>query len=39
MFEDLFDTQEEITTGVKEGQVLGAWDRLPRTCADALPLP
>lgn len=39
MFEDLFDTQEEIATGVTEGQVLSAWDRLPRTCADSMPLP
>jgi len=35
----LFDTQEEIATGVKEGQVQSAWDRLPRSCADVLPLP
>lgn len=35
----MFDTQEEIATGVKEGQVQSALDRLPRTCADTLPMP
>ena len=33
MFNDLFDTEEEILTGVKEGQVQSSWDRLPRNCA------
>jgi uncharacterized UBP type Zn finger protein len=39
MFEDLFDTEEELLSGVKEGQVQSSWDRLPRNCADELPLP
>ncbi len=39
MFDDMFDTPEEILTGVKEGAIQSSWDRLPRNCADLLPMP
>ena len=39
MLGDLFATEEEILTGVSEGQVQSNWDRLPRNCADALKKP
>ena len=39
MLGDLFATEEEILTGVSEGQVQSSWDRLPRNCADALKKP
>jgi hypothetical protein len=38
MFDDMFDTAEDLLAG--EGtQVLSTWERLPRNCADKLPLP
>ncbi len=35
----MFDTAEEILSGVKEGAIQSSWDRLPRNCADLLPFP
>lgn len=39
MLGDLFDTEEEIITGQKEGALLSSYNRLPRDCAHELPLP
>jgi len=39
MFDDMFDTAEELLSGQKEGNVQSFWERLPRNCADGLPMP
>jgi len=39
MFDDMFDTPDELLSGQKEGQLQSFWERLPRNCADGLPLP
>ncbi len=39
MFDDMFDTQEELLSGQKEGNVLSTWERQPRNCAFNLNMP
>ena len=39
MFDDMFDTEEDLLSGQKEGQVLSSWDRQPRNCAHNLRMP
>ena len=39
MLGDMFDTEEELITGQKEGALLNTYDRRPRNCACDLPLP
>jgi hypothetical protein len=39
MLGDMFLTEEELLSGEGGGQVLTSWERLPRNCADKLPLP
>ncbi len=39
MFDDMFDTQEELLSGQKEGNVLSNWERQPRNCAFNLTMP
>lgn len=39
MLGDMFDTEEELLTGQKEGALLNAYGKLPRDCAHELPMP
>lgn len=39
MFGDIFMTNEELLEGEGGGQLLTNWERLPRNCADKIPLP
>lgn len=39
MFDDMFDTEEDLLSGHKEGHVQSSWDRQPRNCAHSLNMP
>jgi uncharacterized UBP type Zn finger protein len=39
MFGDIFATEEELLSGEAGGQIQNSWERLPRNCADKLPMP
>lgn len=39
MFGDIFATEEDLLSGDAGGQIMSAWDRLPRNCADKLQMP
>lgn len=39
MFDDMFDTEEDLLFGQKEGQVQSSWERQPRNCAYNLNMP
>lgn len=39
MFDDIFETAEELLSGEKYGQVLSSWERLTKNCADKINMP
>ena len=39
MFDDIFETAEELLSSEKHGQVLSSWERLTKNCADKINMP
>ena len=39
MFGDMFETEEDLLSGDKGGQVLSFWEKFPKNCAHNLAMP